>query len=60
MQGWCGKLSYERKLKLRVQTQLPTTVRTNFSRKTINTYIYLKNFTSNEQQMYRHAGVQWK
>ena len=42
MQGWCGKLSYERKLKLRVQTQLPTTMRTNFSRRTINTYIYLK------------------
>ena len=42
MQGWCGKLSYGRKLKLRVQTQLPTTMRTNFSRKTINTYIYLK------------------
>ena len=41
MQGWCGKLSYERKLKLRVQTQLPTTMRTNFSIKTINTYIYL-------------------
>ena len=36
------KLSYERKLKLLVQTQLLTTMRTNFSRKTINTYIYLK------------------
>ena len=29
-----------------------------FSRKTINTYIYLKNFTSNGEQKYRHADVQ--
>ena len=36
------KLSYEKQLKLRVETQLLTTMRTNFSRKTINTYIYLK------------------
>ena len=30
MQGSCGKLSLKRKLKLRTQTQLPTTVRTSF------------------------------
>ena len=27
MQGWCGKLSYERKLKLRAQTQLLATMK---------------------------------
>ena len=43
MQGWCGKLLYEKKLKSWLYTQLPTTVKTNFSRKTIiNTYIFLK------------------
>ena len=36
------QLSYEKKLKLRVWTQLQTTMKTNVSRKTINTYIYLK------------------
>ena len=41
MRGWCGNLSQERQLKLRAQTQLPTNLRTNFSRETINTYIYL-------------------
>ena len=57
MQSWFWKLSYERKLKLRAKTQLTTTMRTNFFRKTIKSYIYLKNFTDSGQQKYRHVAV---
>ena len=39
MEGCCGNLSYEKKLKLRVQTHLLTTMNTKFSRRTNNTYL---------------------
>ena len=62
MQGWCGKLSYERKLKLWVQTQLPTTVRTNFSINTINTYLPkispVMNNKSTDRQVYNESKQQ--
>ena len=60
MQGWCGKLSHERKLKLRVLSPLLTTMRTNFFPERPLTLIFTWNFTNNDEQMYRHAGALWK